>query len=173
MRTACNDDVSNRTLTLVSVKKHHGNSEFLCYVHSGASKHSFNSWALCHRRCARPRIRPLCVCDTGTGGRCSTFVLFFLLFLWLFLFVQVEDGVFVDGVATRGWCISGLVCVGDEELVGVVHQLRLCHSRAKSTPDSQLTGFHADFRSSILFWMWSVAFSAHTTLLLFRSPMWS
>ena len=55
-------------------------------------------------------------------GRCSTFAL-----LWLFLFVHVEDGVFVDGVATRGWCISGLVCVGDEELIGVVHHLRLCH----------------------------------------------
>ena len=49
--------------------------------------------------------------DAGTGGRCSTFVLLLLPPLWLFLFVQVEDGLFVDGDATRGWCISGLVSV--------------------------------------------------------------
>ena len=39
-------------------------------------------------------------------------------------------------------------------------------SRAISSSDSQLT--HADFRRSILFRTWTVAFSAHTTLLLFR-----
>ena len=41
MRTACNDDdVSNRTLAFVSVKNHHGNSEFLSSEQSGASKHA-------------------------------------------------------------------------------------------------------------------------------------
>ena len=41
-----------------------------------------------------------CTSDAGTGGCWSTFVLLFLF--WLFLFVEVEDGVFVDCVATRG-----------------------------------------------------------------------
>ena len=49
------------------------------------------------------------------------------LFLWRFLFVQVEDGLFVDGVETSDWCISGLDCVGDEEQTGIVHRLRRCH----------------------------------------------
>ena len=45
---------------------------------------------------------------------------------------------------------------------------RIAASRSKSSSDSQLTCFHADFRRSILFWTWSVAFSAHTSLLLFK-----
>ena len=49
VRTASNDDdVSNRTLALVSAENHHGNSEFLSSEQSGASNHRLNSWALCH-----------------------------------------------------------------------------------------------------------------------------
>ena len=41
-------------------------------------------------------------------------------------------------------------------------------SRANSSSDSQLTCFHASFRKLVLYWTWSDACSAHTTLLLFR-----
>ena len=111
--------------------------------------------------CARGRS------DAGTGGRCNTFVLLLLLpILWLFLLVQVGDGLFVDGVATRSWCISGLVCVANEELVvdraslalvsPAARNLHLIPNRHVSTPTSG-GRFCSDTSS--------VSFSAHTTLL--------
>ena len=161
--TACNDDdVSNRTLALVSVKNHHGNSEFLCSEQSGASKHAQRK----AKNLSIVRLRLMAVPVTlelegavalSSSSSSGPFSLSKSKMVCSSIVSQHAAGVSAGWSAweMKSWLASCVSCAS-------------ATSRSKSTPDSQLTFFHAEFRGSILFWMWSVAFSAHTTLLLFR-----